>query len=95
MYLCHDMCKTWVYDVVSFWSLRCSLFVGSTNVALRVDSDVSRLLFGRVLSPFCTLAYIFVAFGMYMWVRSSRVFRFLKSGVHSCTPSSRIGGPCA
>jgi hypothetical protein len=76
MYLCHNVCITWVCVVVSFRSLRCSRSVGSASVALRVDRVVSRLLLGRVLSPQCSLACIAVAFSMYIWVCPFGVVRF-------------------
>ena len=91
MYLCHDVCRTWACVVVSFGILRCSWSARSASVALRVDSVVSRLLLGRVLSPHCSLASIVVAFSMYIWVRLFGVVRFSSIGVHSLTPSSHRG----
>ena len=88
MYLCHDVYKTWVCDVMSYENLRCSLSPRSANVALRVHSAISMMLFGLILPPMCNLACITVAFSMYTWVCPSEVVRFSSRDVHSLTPSS-------
>ena len=68
--------------------------VGSANVALRVDSAASRLLFECVLSLQYSLTCIIVAFSMYIRVRPFGVVRFsvLVSIVLILPP---IGGPGA
>ena len=81
----------WVYGIVSLGSLRCSWYVGSASVALTVDSASSRLLFGRCLSPLCSLACMVVAFNMYMRVCPSGVVHFSSIGVHSFTLFSQKG----
>ena len=68
MYLSHATWMTWVCVIASLGSFRCSWDVGSVDVVVRVDIDVSRLAVGRVLSPLCSLACTVVVFSMYIWV---------------------------
>ena len=56
MYLCQNGCIILVCVVVSFRSLRFSWSAGSVSVAFRIDSVVSRLVAGCILSPQCSLA---------------------------------------
>ena len=52
----HAAWRAWACVFVSLGSLQCSWYVGSASDAFRVDSVVSRLVVGRVLSSLCNLA---------------------------------------
>ena len=85
---------TCVFVVLSLASSRCSWVAGSLKVALRVNSDFSRLVGGRALPPLCSLARIAYVFSMYMRVCAFVVVRRSSNGVPSLTPSSHRGARC-
>ena len=81
----YDLC------VLALVSFRYSWDVGSVKVIMSVVKAISILLFGRCLSPLCSLACIAFAFSMYMSVCLSDVVYFSRIGIQTDTPPSHRG----